>query len=153
MLSIALIAGIAIRFSGGVRGNDDLILNGEPNTSPIIDIDTEAPKIDINTGEVNAPRPNGDGEGDDQAIQAEPEAKPTPPPTPTAEEIDSGSIPIAEPGEKVATPTPVATEPPAFNGQGQMYVTGFGYVDGGGDSQIIEVEGMVPNGNQIGQMG
>lgn len=151
VLSVALIAGIAIRFGGHSAKPDPNIKVDTGVTEPKVDIEVKSPKVNVDTdtavGDTDIGAVNT---GTEQQIQAEPE-KPTATPdfTPTQEQLDSGEVPTTAPERPV---TPVTAEPPQINAAGEVYVPGFGYgppCETGGTEHLSD---MYENGNKVGTM-
>ena len=148
VLSIALIAGIVIRFGGRPSRPDTNIKTDTGVTEPKVDIDVKPPVVDVGTDtDVGDTDIGAISTGTEQQIQSEP-VKPTATPsfTPTQEQLDSGEVPTTVP-EK-----PVTTEPPQTNEQGQVYFPGFGYVTPGGPGTVDHASDMYENGNKVGIM-
>ena len=148
VLSIALIAGIVIRFGGRPSRPDPNIKTDTGVTEPKVDIDVKPPVVDVGTDtDVGDTDIGAISTGAEQQIQSEP-VKPTATPsfTPTQEQLDSGEVPTTVPEKSVTT------EPPQTNEQGQVYFPGFGYVTPLGPGEIIYVDNLYENGNKVGIM-
>lgn len=166
----ALTVGIVWRFGTRPAADDPAIEN--PSTSdnePVVDIsETTRPELNIQISdgsdtETANPAAGADSDGTEQTIQADPVKPDAPePPSPTEENHDANSVPEEDRNTETpptykpeqTTVTPPSTEPQggSTNSQGQMYVPGFGYIDGGGESTGTVNEGMYENGNKVGIM-
>ena len=173
LLCVALVFAIGSRLSGLPHTTAPIQENGaQDSTDPVVDIET--PTHDDTTVNVNLdtsgntesgnakPGAGADSSGTEQTIQADP-VKPEAPEPPEAikDEHTDDDVPKSErntetppsyaPEQTTVTPPP---EPKGgtFNDQGQMYVPGFGYIDGGGESVGTVNEDMYENGNKVGIM-
>jgi hypothetical protein len=169
-----LIIGIASRIGGQAQTADPALKDGEQSGStPVVDI-TEPDKNELsdvtvsidssnNTGKSETdPGTGADSVGTEQAIQADPVKPEAPDPLTDADEgQDAENVPESERNaETPPTYTPEQTtvttpsEPAAgsTNESGQMYVPGFGYISGGGESEGVTADNIYENGNQVGTM-
>ena len=174
LLSVALIVGIASRFGGAPQTVDPELNHSEQNApDPIVDIDesrpSDTPVVNVNidasgdTGrEDEKPGAGADSTGAEQTIQANP-VKPEAPEPPAPIENDHGRDDVPEdernteipptyaPEQTVVTP-PTEPAPGSTNGNGQMYVPGFGYVEVGGGNEGGTLDDMYESGEKVGIM-
>lgn len=167
---VALIVGIATRFGGRTVTDPEMENGAQSQNAPMVDIDTpeqNAPVVNIDTsGNTNAgdtnPGVGADSSGTEQTIQSDP-VKPEAPENPTPVEENHTGEDVPEADRNVETPptytqeqttvtTPTEPQGGTYNDQGQMYVPGFGYINGGGESVGIEADDIYENGNKIGIM-
>lgn len=173
LLCVALVFAIGSRLGGLPQTNDPAQEDGAQNSgAPVVDIDTS--KQD-NTSSVNAntdksgnadvkarPGAGADSSGTEQTIQADP-VKPEAPEPPAATEDGhadenipkserNAEVPPTYAPEQTTVTSPSEPKSGTFNDQGQMYVPGFGYIDGGGESVGIPADDIYENGNKIGIM-
>ncbi len=172
LVCVALVVAIAGQFSAPPAVTDPVLDSGTPETSePVVDIDTPENTgksevvVQIDTGgKANDadPAAGADSDGTEQSIQAEP-TKPEPPenPTPVEDNHDGEDVPEDERNTETPptykpeqTTVTLAPEPQggSTNDSGQMYVPGFGYISGGGESVGIVADDIYENGNKVGTM-
>lgn len=172
LVCVALIVSITTRFGGQPQTKDPVLNNDTPQTSdPVVDIDTPddgkdpAVNVQINAGgkdDGTKPGEGADSTGTEQTIQGDP-VKPQPPEPPAPIDDDHGADAVPESERNTETPptyTPDQTTvtPPAdpapgsTNGNGQMYVPGFGYVDVGGGNEGGTLDDMYESGEKVGIM-
>lgn len=170
VVCVALVVGIVWRFGSQPAVDDpELDTPGVSDTDPVIDInETTEPELNIQISdgsdtETADPAAGADSNGTEQTIQADPVKPESPePPTPTEENHDASAVPEEERNAETpptyepeqTTVTQPSTEPQggSTNEQGQMYVPGFGYINGGGESSGSVNEDMYENGNKVGIM-
>ena len=169
LLCVALIVGIGVRLAAPATIIDTLPNDTEDEQGSVsVDIDvpdTQSVNVQINTpgsDTVTDPGAGADSSGTEQTIQGTPE-KPDEPETPTLLDADHSDNDVAEADRNTETPptyqpeqttvtTPSEPEAGSTNSQGQMYVPGFGYISGGGESTIDHNSDMYENGNKVGIM-
>lgn len=168
LLCVALVFGIGSRLGGRPQTIDPAQESDvQNNADPVVDIDTPAVNVDIDANgnmdkDEAKPGAGADSSGTEQTIQ-EDAVKPEAPEPPTAYEADHDGSDMPESERNAATPptytpeqvtvTPQPTPTPGgTNSSGQMYVPGFGYVSGGGESQGVPADNIYENGNKVGIM-
>jgi hypothetical protein len=167
LLGLAVVVTIGSKLIGG--GNETEIIKNNGGETDNAGVSVEAPGVyvpaDVNVTESDDPGAAADSEGEEQTIQGDAKKPSTSPALPeqsqeghTAEDVAEKDRNAEAPPPSTPTPTPTTPAPtgPAAgstNGDGQVYVPGFGYVDGGGDSTGIEAPDMTENGNKVGEMG
>lgn len=181
-LCVAVGVGIVTRF-GGSSDIPSGTVSDDPASSndPTVDIDPAAngdsgQQISVDIQGQNSdssqtdPAQGVDSSGTEQTIQADP-VKPEAPDKPespagTTLPDDHGAQDVPEAERKTEdepvptyseqpTSKPTESEPAAgsTNAAGQVYVSGFGYVDYEGENVGIQDESIYENGNKIGIMG
>ena len=125
-----------------------------------VTVNPETPDASTNTDDGNG----ADFTGTEQTIQGAP-TKPDAPEHPGKTEKDHAADDVPEADRNKETPPtykseqtevkPQPTEPAggSTNDAGQIYISGFGYVDYEGDNVGIKDDSMYENGNKIGIMG
>lgn len=173
LLCVALVFAVGSRLGGLPQTDDPAQEDGAQDSgAPVVDIDTSkqdnTSSVNVNTDKSgNAyvkvrPGAGADSSGTEQTIQADPVKPEAPePPAATKDGHTDEDIPKSERNAEVPptyAPEQTTVTPPSepkggtFNDQGQMYVPGFGYIDGGGESTITVNEDMYENGNKVGIM-
>lgn len=166
IVCVVLAVAIAGRFSSP-QATEPVLNNSESSeTEPQTDIET--PELNIQTSdgsdtEAADPGTGADSVGTEQTLQADPVKPEAPEPLTSAdddhnsedvpeEERNTETPPTYDPGQTTVTSTTTEPEAGSTNEQGQMYVPGFGYISGGGESTGTVNEGMYENGNKVGTM-
>lgn len=171
LVCVALVVVIASRFGTAATTDDPALSSDTESTSdPTVDIDdTGNSDIVVKIDSDDAVDDNttsgagADSEGTEQTIQADP-VKPDEPENLTAAEDDHDGEDVPEDERNTETPpaydegqttvTSESTEPQggSTNASGQIYVPGFGYVDGSGEGTAVQDESIYENGNKVGVM-
>lgn len=162
VLCLALLAGVILRFGSREipAGRSTLIAPSE--TPPAVSITVPTPSANTGAAGENRPGAGADSDGTVQSIQGDP-ANPSPPDSLSDYEKGHGGADVPEnerntsappsyrPDQTTVTP-PTKPQAGSSNGNGQVYVPGFGYVDGGGESKGTVADDMYESGEKVGIM-
>ena len=164
VVCVALTVVIASRFNRPAAVDPVPESSQSSEAQPQVEIKT--PDINTsNTGDTGTtadPGAGADSSGTEQTIQADP-VKPDAPAAPstvtenhTAEDVpeaerNTETPPTYTPDQTTVTP-PADPAPGSTNGNGQMYVPGFGYVDVGGGNEGGTLDDMYESGEKVGIM-
>jgi hypothetical protein len=165
LVCVALIVGIATRFTGRTVTDPELENIAQGENTPVVDIDTpeqDTPIVNIDTsgeaGNQNTkPGAGADSSGTEQTIQADP-VKPEAPKNPTPVEENHTGEDVPEADRNAETPPTytqeqtTVTTPPAEPQGGEGYLPGFGYIESSGEGTVIHDDTIYENGNKIGIM-